>query len=66
MTLVLNSSGHWFDLIDDLGNTVARFDTLGDAGAALRYLNGVTMGAEQEARAVRVLDDASANMPVNL
>ena len=61
MILLLNSSNKWYDLLDDLGNVVARFDSLGDAGAALRYLNGVTMGAEQEARAVRVLDDASAN-----
>ncbi len=66
MVLVLNSCGQFFDILDQVGNTVARFDNLGDAGAALRYLNGVTMSAEQEARAVRVLDNASANMPVNL
>jgi hypothetical protein len=66
VVLILNSSGRFYDILDQVGNIVARFDNLGDAGAALRYLNGVTMGAEQEARAVRVLDAASANMPVNL
>lgn len=66
MVLILNSCGQFFDILDQLGNVIARFDNLGDAGAALRYLTGVTMGAEQEARAIRVLDNAAASVPVNM
>ena len=66
MTLVLNSSGHWFDLIDSLGNVVAKFSDLGDAGIALRYLNGVTMGVEEVQLAIRALDNAAQNMPIDL
>jgi len=48
--------GAVYAIVDGDGRSIAKFGGLSDAGAALRYLNGVPMGESELAKAVNLLD----------
>ena len=54
-----------YDVHNDNGGFVARFDSLDDAARVVRYVSGANMGDEERARAVMAMKNSQVARTLN-